>query len=62
MFKVTPGRTVSDQYPEYDPATDYYYSQVHTKRCITNEDCYQDWSPFSDLYKAVSEKMSFAMG
>ena len=54
VLKVTPGRAVAEQYPDFDPAMDYYYSQTHAKRCISNEDCYQDWSMFSDLYKAVS--------
>eukprot|EP00877_Chromochloris_zofingiensis_P009059 jgi/Chrzof1/4406/Cz14g11270.t1 len=56
VFKVTPGKTPQEEHPSFNPKHDYWYSQIHTTAHITNEDCYYDYSPWSELYKqAVAE-------
>ncbi|KAI8463386.1 MAG: hypothetical protein J3K34DRAFT_495628 [Monoraphidium minutum] len=49
VIKLRPGAPVEASLPaDFDPQHDWYYSQIHTQRCITNEDCYLDLSPWSE--------------
>lgn len=49
VVKVPPGQRGPP--PGLDAGSGWYYSQIHTKRCITNEDCYLDLSPWSEDYR-----------